>query len=493
MAENLAPGWGDETCTEIDILEANNHAMQTAIHTETGGSYGSGNCDRNGCFARTGGPQSPASTRRLYGEGQRIDTRQPFDVKTSMNGAGEMNIELTQNGKSITTFDHRMAGNPQGKGVPKAARAGLQRPMGHLALVASLWTANDMSWLDGNCHSCNLNDAFYTISNLKIKTRQVPFPPSPMLPPPPPPVFYQGHALFAQRALATATMSSDVDEMHTGAHAIDGDLSTDCATNAEVGSWLSVQLADPNARVGYVALYKRTSLDTSISPIEVWLGSASGDVDSGTSMRCGDDPKQPIDVPEGEAPLVVPCNQAKPGGWVTVRLAGPVVRSLRIAELIVYFTDPPRPPTPPPPPMRPHPLPPPIPSSPPPPRPPPSHPPPSPAPKPPPSSPPASPTLLDVTAHIFHMTASTRRLLAIGILLLLVALAALGVFYAWSLHLFEQEQALIRRARSKSSKPSKKEKGPSKERRKPKDNSQCQYGKLNGNIEWLACGDWEDV
>ena len=46
---------------ELDVLEANNWAMQTAIHTETGGSFGSGNCDRNGCFARVGGPMAPGT------------------------------------------------------------------------------------------------------------------------------------------------------------------------------------------------------------------------------------------------------------------------------------------------------------------------------------------------------------------------------------------------------------------------------------------------
>ena len=43
---------------QVDLFEANNHAMQTALHTELGGSYGSGNCDRNGCFERTGGPRA---------------------------------------------------------------------------------------------------------------------------------------------------------------------------------------------------------------------------------------------------------------------------------------------------------------------------------------------------------------------------------------------------------------------------------------------------
>ena len=46
MAENVKPGLGGKLCIEVDLLEANNHAMQTAIHTELGGAYGSGNCAR---------------------------------------------------------------------------------------------------------------------------------------------------------------------------------------------------------------------------------------------------------------------------------------------------------------------------------------------------------------------------------------------------------------------------------------------------------------
>lgn len=49
MAENTRPGLNGEECIEMDVLEANNWAMQTAVHTEQGGTYGSGNCDRNGC------------------------------------------------------------------------------------------------------------------------------------------------------------------------------------------------------------------------------------------------------------------------------------------------------------------------------------------------------------------------------------------------------------------------------------------------------------
>ena len=85
MAENVAPGIGGGTCTELDILEANNHAMQTAIHTELGGSFGSGNCDKNGCFARVGGPQAPGDQQWKYGRGKTIDSARPFDVRVAVD------------------------------------------------------------------------------------------------------------------------------------------------------------------------------------------------------------------------------------------------------------------------------------------------------------------------------------------------------------------------------------------------------------------------
>jgi hypothetical protein len=46
-----------------------------------------------------------------------------------------------QDGKSVTSFDRNMAGNPQGKGVPWGALAATKTAMGKLALVTSMWTA----------------------------------------------------------------------------------------------------------------------------------------------------------------------------------------------------------------------------------------------------------------------------------------------------------------------------------------------------------------
>ena len=66
MAENVIPGLDGEMCIELDVLEANNWAMQTAVHTEQGGKFGSGNCDRNGCFARALGPGSASTAPAVH-------------------------------------------------------------------------------------------------------------------------------------------------------------------------------------------------------------------------------------------------------------------------------------------------------------------------------------------------------------------------------------------------------------------------------------------
>jgi hypothetical protein len=147
------------TCYEIDLLEANNNAMQSAIHTETGGAFGSGNvttpvsephsslsistlstlcdhhtpscartafdsdltssfasraslrrqCDRNGCYARVGGPQAPTNLRNLYGKNGRIDSSRPFEVEAAVDGAGALSIVLSQGGTSVVSFDRHSA------------------------------------------------------------------------------------------------------------------------------------------------------------------------------------------------------------------------------------------------------------------------------------------------------------------------------------------------------------------------------------------------
>ena len=167
------------------MLEANRHAMQTAIHTELGGEYGSGDCDRNGCFARVGGPTAPVALQSKFGPGKWIDSDRPFEVTSSVDSSGALTIKLSQGGHEVTTFDRHMAGNPQGSGVPQLALEATRSVMGQLGLVASMWTSPDLSWLDGpGCGACSIVDARFKISGLRIGGESSTAPP---LPPPPPP------------------------------------------------------------------------------------------------------------------------------------------------------------------------------------------------------------------------------------------------------------------------------------------------------------------
>jgi hypothetical protein len=181
MAENVYPGLDGEMCIEMDILEANNWAMQTAIHTEHGGDYGSGNCDKNGCFARIGGPMAPRDLRDAFGPFKDINTHSPFEVEAKVDNLGAPTMTLQQRGKHVVSFDQHMAGNPQGRGVPRKALDTVHRAMGKMALVMSLWQS-DLSWLDGKgCSECNLADAYMTVKNLRVGKG------APIMPPPPPP------------------------------------------------------------------------------------------------------------------------------------------------------------------------------------------------------------------------------------------------------------------------------------------------------------------
>ena len=52
------------SCYEWDLIEANREALQSALHVEAGGAFGSGKCDRIGCFAYVPSGFQPASCRR---------------------------------------------------------------------------------------------------------------------------------------------------------------------------------------------------------------------------------------------------------------------------------------------------------------------------------------------------------------------------------------------------------------------------------------------
>ena len=76
------------------------------------GAFGSGRCDRNGCFSRVGGPRSPSHLAKLYGNGKGvdIDSMRPFDVEARVDAEGGLTVSLMQDGTRVVSFDKTMAG-----------------------------------------------------------------------------------------------------------------------------------------------------------------------------------------------------------------------------------------------------------------------------------------------------------------------------------------------------------------------------------------------
>ena len=178
-AVSLIPGLGDETCTELDLVEANQNALQSAIHTQTGtiSSFGSKQCDRYGCFART--------EHESFGHrGSTIDTRRPFEVRAEVKADGEMIVTLSQADRRVVSFNKHMGGNPQGTGVPDKALKDTSDSMGEMALVASLWKTTE-KWLDGEECECKVDDASFELSNLRSIQILSPGPPPQPSPPGP--------------------------------------------------------------------------------------------------------------------------------------------------------------------------------------------------------------------------------------------------------------------------------------------------------------------
>ena len=90
-------GFGASECPEVDLVEANREAMQTAIHMESGGGFGTGKCNRIGCFLRTGGDATNAQVRKeAYGIGKKIDSAHPFRLTSRLDPIGGLTVSLSQ-------------------------------------------------------------------------------------------------------------------------------------------------------------------------------------------------------------------------------------------------------------------------------------------------------------------------------------------------------------------------------------------------------------
>ena len=210
-------------CTEIDLVEGNIHAFATTVHTTEGtgvsrshfqpatpaasasasnsivsrASQADGTCNQDGCARNLGKlARTPAGERTsdLYGpHSHKINTQQPFEVKSTFLSDGQIIVELVQEGRTLTMYDSDLAGNPEPGGVPAYAfDLTKQALMGGMVLVVSLWSAADdgLAWLQGPADrcgpKCDLSSTTFKVSGLSI----VPIPPPPKPPPspsPPPP------------------------------------------------------------------------------------------------------------------------------------------------------------------------------------------------------------------------------------------------------------------------------------------------------------------
>jgi hypothetical protein len=168
------------SCTELDLFEANSHAVQATVHTQRG-LGGDGTCNQWGCTVNWGNfpTANPASggqpTSQLYGPGAAgIDSTQPYTVVASMRTHGELAIELVQAGARVPFFNASSASNPgtggcggscgsrdpparTPTGVPGAASAAsAAASAGGFVLVISLWGNADLGrWLDHECPRSN--------------------------------------------------------------------------------------------------------------------------------------------------------------------------------------------------------------------------------------------------------------------------------------------------------------------------------------------------
>ena len=200
-----------KACTELDVIEGNQKALQSTLHT-TPGKGEDGRCNQDGCAANWGRHEE---TNPAYGlpntkgvPSHTIDSSKPLRVTATFTSkrinwyddAGcAFEVEVAQGDRRVKLLDSTRDGNGVDRTPRPFASADLQRTYeavtNGLVLVASLWTTDDLSWLDGGCDAeypkCVLNETTVAITNLSIAplftTSSLAPPPQWPLPPPPSP------------------------------------------------------------------------------------------------------------------------------------------------------------------------------------------------------------------------------------------------------------------------------------------------------------------
>ncbi|KOO25747.1 glycosyl hydrolase family7 [Chrysochromulina tobinii] len=156
-----------KACTELDVIEGNQKALQSTLHT-TPGKGEDGRCNQDGCAANWGRHEE---TNPAYGlpntkgvPSHTIDSSKPLHVTATFTSkrinwyddAGcAFEVEVAQGDRRVKLLDSTRDGNGVDRTPRPFASADLQRTYeavtNGLVLVASLWTTDDLSWLDGGC------------------------------------------------------------------------------------------------------------------------------------------------------------------------------------------------------------------------------------------------------------------------------------------------------------------------------------------------------
>jgi len=167
---------GGSCCTEMDLFEANRHAIQITPHHCTSATSG---CDAGGCARNT------QSISKGFGPDSTftINSASPFTVKISFNGNPLTSITsvISQSSKSITlTHDGGC-----GSGYLSAVGTMLGQGM---VPTWSFWSGS-MGWLDSPACSSDTSEVTgsFIFSNLIVGGSVVSTTGPPQTPPPPPP------------------------------------------------------------------------------------------------------------------------------------------------------------------------------------------------------------------------------------------------------------------------------------------------------------------
>ena len=466
MAQNSQPGscGGDYycdannvcgvRCTEIDLMEANQHAFHTVLH----GAY-----DNNGYGGGVGGSAGGIPNDGSYGpsDGATIDTRSPFRVHSFFE-ANEARSSLTAVVTTLTQGGRRLSFRiGAGRGAPEFSRALLNG----MTPTWSYWSGTDLNWLDSNVgcweHQARCgesvrysdlalcdggNECAYVQSpspppDPPAQPPDVPPSPSPPRPSPPPPTMPPSSPPpYAPLPRMAATLSPGpnspncaalkcIDEQtDSGAYNCPSAYTSQCMTRRVSSPWLQVDMGGTFG-VEHVRVHNRHDGYASFLGDFIVFISPTSDYFHLTGSVCVNTTAPPTYT---GTPVSATCGAV--GRFATLLLPGDG-RMIAIEEFELFGTPAPPPPHPYTPPRGP---PTPPPTTPPPRRPTPPMPPPTPPPIPPPSPPPrpplgpplVPPPLLPPSAPNITADAQPGQPVVttiIAVLVVLVALGALGL------------------------------------------------------------------